>query len=90
MSHVPRTIVDPLFQWCTVGSSGGGLELPSDLLLKVKFGGLQRMEAEAREQDSQFAAAEAGVALANRAGRSTKVGDVTRRWAMAWRREVDV
>ena len=71
------------------GREGGGsgliggveLELPSDLLLKVKSGGLQRMEADvlaAREMKEQ---AEAASATALSAGRrvSKKAGDLPRR-----------
>ena len=58
-----------------------GLELPSDLLLRVKSGGLQRMEAdvlEAKEMEEQAAAA-AAAALGGRRGRRVKAGDVPRR-----------
>ena len=60
---------------------GGEIELPSDLLLKVKSGGLQRMEADvlaAREMKKQ---AEAASATALSAGRKVKkrAGDLPRR-----------
>lgn len=59
-----------------------GLELPSDLLLEVKSGGLQRMEAEARElhEADEIAEAEAALDLAGRARRAPKVQDLPRRW----------
>eukprot|EP00752_Nemacystus_decipiens_P015681 g13995.t1 len=58
---------------------GGGLELPSDLLLRVKSGGLRRMEAdvsEAKEMEEQAAAAVA--ASGRRTGGIVKAGDVPR------------
>lgn len=63
------------------GASNDGLELPSDLLLRVKSGGLQRMEAdvlEAEEVDKQAAAA-AEVAEGGRRRRRVKAEDVPRR-----------
>lgn len=59
-----------------------GLELPSDLLLKVKSGGLRRMEAERRELQgaNEVAQAEAALKVAGKARRAPKVQDVPRRW----------
>lgn len=68
------------------GDIANGLELPSDLLLKVKSGGQQRMEAddlEAREMEEE-AALEA--ALAGKRGARMKAGDVPRRWVGSPRR----
>lgn len=57
-----------------------GLELPSDLLLKVKSGGLRRMEAERRELQgaNEVAQAEAALKVAGKARRAPKVQDVPR------------
>eukprot|EP00903_Cladosiphon_okamuranus_P011281 g10637.t2 len=63
-----------------VGGDGDGLELPSDLLLRVKSGGLQRIEAdilEAKEMEEQ-AAAEAAAASGGKRGGRVKAGDVPR------------
>lgn len=61
------------------GSSG--LELPSELLMKVKSGGLQRMEEDARQlqEAEELAKAEDALEEATRARRAPKVGDIPRR-----------
>ncbi|CAM9148154.1 unnamed protein product [Ectocarpus fasciculatus] len=55
-----------------------GLELPSDLLLRVKSGGLQRMEADVLEAEEQAAAAAAATALGGRRKARAKAGDTSR------------
>lgn len=61
------------------GAGDDGLELPSELLLQVKSGGLQRMEAdvlEAKEMDEQ---ATAEVVKGGGARAKNKPGEVARR-----------
>ncbi|CBJ28746.1 expressed unknown protein [Ectocarpus siliculosus] len=61
------------------GEPADGLELPSDLLLRVKSGGLQRMEADVLEAEEQAAAAAA--AATGQGGRRkarAKAGDASR------------
>lgn len=72
------------------GKGGGGsglvggdeLELPSDLLLKVKSGGLQRMEADVLAAKEMKEQADAASATALSAGRRVRkrAGDLPRRW----------
>lgn len=67
-------------------SSSSELELPSDLLLKVKSGGLQRMKADAsaaRELEEEKEAASATALSGTRA--PTRVGDILRRYGVASR-----
>lgn len=63
------------------GAGHEGLELPSDLLLRVKSGGLQRMEAdvlEAKESEEQAAAVAASSASGARRGSRIKAEDIPR------------
>lgn len=58
-----------------------GLELPSELLMKVKSGGLQRIEEHARQlqEAEELSKAEDALEKATRAQRAPKVGDIPRR-----------
>ncbi|CAN0269613.1 unnamed protein product [Ectocarpus sp. 4 AP-2014] len=62
------------------GEPADGLELPSDLLLRVKSGGLQRLEADVLEAEEQAAAAAAAAATApgGRRKARAKAGDASR------------
>lgn len=65
------------------GEQADGLELPSDLLLRVKSGGLQRMEADVLEAEEQAAAA-AATALGGRRKAKAKAGDASRRCTLSY------
>lgn len=60
------------------GSDDDGLELPSDLLLRVKSGGLQRMEADVLEAKEADERAGEGAEGGRRPAR-VKAGDFPRR-----------
>ncbi|CAM9734154.1 unnamed protein product [Ectocarpus sp. 12 AP-2014] len=61
------------------GEPADGLELPSDLLLRVKSGGLQRLEADVLEAEEQAAAAAAAAAApGGRRKARAKAGDASR------------